>query len=77
MSKVEFNKRQKIIVYANGEKIEFDEQTRLDFKEVFLIKHNVTKIGIYFSSGVSVETNSIEDFLNYQISIPQKFKGNY
>ncbi|XP_046863081.1 protein mesh-like isoform X2 [Xenia sp. Carnegie-2017] len=73
---VEFNKRQKIIVYSNGEKIEFDEQTRLDFKEVFLIKHNVTKIGIYFSSGVSVETKSIEDFLNYQISIPQKFKGN-
>lgn len=75
--KVEYNSRRSIVAFVNGEKIEFDEQRRLDFRDVFVIKHNETEVGIYFSSGVSVETKSIDQFLTYQISIPTRFKGNY
>ena len=62
-------------VFVNGHLIEFDEQTRLDFSGVYIQKHNQSKIGIYFTSGVSIDTRAIEDFLVYLISIPTRFKG--
>ena len=64
-------------VFVNGDQIEFDEQTRLDFSGVYVQKHNQSKIGIYFTSGVSISTRAIEGFLIYQISIPTRFKGLY
>ena len=64
-------------VFVNGHLIEFDEQTRLDFSGVYIQKHNQSKIGIYFTSGVSIDTTAIEDFLVYQISVPTRFKGLY
>ena len=64
-------------VSVNGDRIEFDEQARLDFSGVYIQKHNQSKIGIYFTSGVSMDTRAIEDFLVYQISIPTRFKGLY
>jgi hypothetical protein len=60
---------------VNGDRVEFDEQTRLDFSGVFIEKRNQTRIGIYFTSGISVNTRAIEEFLTYQISIPARFKG--
>ena len=72
---MEFNNRRMIDVFVNGERVEFDEQTRLDFSRVFIVKQNQTKIGVYFDSGVSIDTRTIEDFLTYQISIPVRFKG--
>ena len=62
-------------VFVNGDPIEFDKQTRLDFSGVYIQKHNESKIGIYFTSGVSIDTRAIEDFLVYQISVPTRFKG--
>jgi hypothetical protein len=73
--KVEFNRRRKIDVWVNRERVEFDEQTRLDFTGVFAARQNQSKIVIYFNSGVSIAIKAIEDFLTYQISIPTKFKG--
>ena len=64
-------------VFVNGERVEFDEQSRLDFLGVFIVQQNQSKIGIYFNSGVSIVTKTIEDFLTYQISIPTRFKGNW
>ena len=64
-------------VFLNGERVEFDEQTRLDFSDVIVVKQNQSKIGIYFSSGVSIDTKSIDGFLTYQMSIPKGFKGQY
>ena len=66
-----------IDVFVNGERVEFDEQSRLDFSGVFIVQQNQSKIGIYFNSGVSIVTKAIEDFLTYQISIPTRFKGNW
>ena len=64
-------------MFVNGERVEFDEQTRLDFSGVFIVKQNQSKLGIYFTSGVSVAIKAKEDFLTYQISIPTRFKGLY
>ena len=64
-------------VLINGDRVEFDEQKRLDFAGVFILKHNQSKIGVYFTSGVSIDIRAIEDFLAYQISIPTRFKGLY
>ena len=72
---VEFNNRRMINVFVNGERVEFDEQTTLEFSRVIVEKQNRSKIGIYFHSGVSVDIKAIEDFLIYQISIPARFKG--
>ena len=59
----------------NGDRVEFDEQTRLDFSGVLIEKRNQSKIGIHFTSGISIDIKAIEDFLTYQISIPTRFKG--
>ena len=72
---VEFNSRRKIDVFVNRERVEFDEQTRLDFTGIFAVRENKSKISIYFTSGVSVVVKVVENFLTYQISIPTKFKG--
>ena len=64
-------------VFLNGERAEFDEQTRLDFSRVTVVKQNQSKVGIYFNSGVSVYTEAIKGFLIYQMSIPKQFKGRY
>ena len=75
---VEFNNRRMLDVFLNGERVEFDEQTRLDFSRVTVVKQNQSKVGIYFNSGVSIDSGvSIEGFLVYQISIPKQFKGRY
>ena len=74
---VEYNSRRLIDVYVNGDRIEFDEQTRLDFDGVFIQKYNDSKIGIYLNSGVSIVTRAIENFLVYEISIPTRFKGKH
>ena len=66
-----------IDVFVSGDRVEFDEQTRLDFSGVFIIKQNQSEIGMYFTSGISIDTKAIEDFLTYQISIPTRFKGLY
>ncbi|XP_028415613.1 sushi domain-containing protein 2-like [Dendronephthya gigantea] len=71
----EFNNRRRVDVLVNGEHVEFDEQTRLDFTGVFIVKQNQSKFGTYFTSGVAVVVTSVEDFLNYQISVPLRFKG--
>ncbi|XP_028417110.1 sushi domain-containing protein 2-like [Dendronephthya gigantea] len=71
----EFNRRRSIDVLVNGERVEFDEQTRLDFTGVFIVKQNQTKFGTYFTSGVAIVVTSVEDFLTYQISVPLRFKG--
>jgi hypothetical protein len=60
---------------VNGDRVEFDEQTRLDFSGVLIEKRNQSKIGIHFTSGISIDIKAIEDFLTYQISIPTRFKG--
>ncbi len=75
--KVKFNSRRKIDVFVNGERVEFDEQSRLDFTGVFVVQQNQSEITIYFTSGISVAIKAIEDFLTYQISIPTRFKGLY
>ncbi len=75
--KVEFNSRRMVDVFVNGDRVEFDEQTRLDFSGVFIVRQNQSGIGIYFTSGISINTRAIEDFLTYQISIPIRFKGLY
>lgn len=75
--KIDFNSRRRLDVFVNGERVEFDEQTRLDFSGVFIVKQNQSKLGIYFTSGVSVAIKAKEDFLTYQISIPTRFKGLY
>jgi hypothetical protein len=75
--KVEYNSRRTIDVFVNGDRIEFDEQTRLDFSEVFIVKNNQSKINVHFTSGVSIDIRAIEEFLVYQISIPTRFKGLY
>lgn len=62
-------------VFLNGERVEFDEQTRLDFSRVTVEKQNQSKIGVYFNSGVSIDAKAIEGFLTYQMSIPKRFKG--
>ncbi|CAB4032217.1 Hypothetical predicted protein [Paramuricea clavata] len=72
---IDFNSRRRLDVLVNGERVEFDEQTRLDFSGVFIVKQNQSKLGIYFTSGVSVTIKATEDFLTYQISIPTRFKG--
>ncbi|XP_028416703.1 sushi domain-containing protein 2-like, partial [Dendronephthya gigantea] len=71
----EFNRRRSIDVLVNGERVEFDEQTRLDFTGVFIVKQNQSKFGTYFASGVAIVVTSVEDFLTYQISVPLRFKG--
>lgn len=63
--------------FVNGDRVDFEEQSRLDFNEVFIVNQNHSKIGIYFAIGVSIDITSIENFLTYQISIPKRFKGNY
>jgi hypothetical protein len=75
--KIDFNSRRRLDVFVNGERVEFDEQTRLDFSGVFIVKQNQSKLGIYFTSGVSVAIKAIEHFLTYQISISTRFKGLY
>lgn len=62
-------------MFVNGERIGFDEQTRLDFTGVFIVKENQLKFGIYFTSGIIIGVTSVEDFLTYQISVPLRFKG--
>lgn len=64
-------------VFLNGERVDFDEQTRLDFSRVTVVKQNQSKVGIYFNSGVSIDTRAIKGFLIYQMSIPKQFKGRY
>ena len=64
-------------VFLNGERVEFDEETRLDFSKVTVVKQNQSRVGIYFNSGVSIDTKAIEGFLIYQMSVPKKFKGRY
>ena len=64
-------------VLVNGELIDFDEQSELDFTEVFVVKQNQSRINVYFSSGVSLTVIAIEQFLNYEILIPPRFKGWY
>ena len=64
-------------VHVSSALVEFDEQSRLDFTGVFIVKQNQSEVGIYFNSGLSVVAKSIESFLTYEISIPQKFKGQY
>ena len=73
--KVEFNRRRLIDVLVNGNHVEFDEQPRLDFLDVFITKRNRSKVSIFFTTGVSIDIKSIEDFLTYQISVPKRFKG--
>ena len=63
--------------FLNGERVEFDEQTRLDFSRVTVVKQNQSKVGIYFNSGVSIDARAIKGFLIYQMSIPKQFKGRY
>ena len=64
-------------VFLNGERVEFDEQTRLDFSRVIVVKQNQSRVGIYFNSGVSIDTRAIEGLLVYQMAIPKQFKGRY
>ena len=66
-----------IDVFVNGDRVEFDEQTRLDFSDVFLVRQNQSEIRIYFTSGIFIDTKETEGFLTYQISIPTRFKGSY
>ena len=75
LSKVEFNNRRLIDVLVNGNHVEFDEQSRLDFLDVFIVKRNGSKVSIFLTTGVSVDIKPIEDFLTYQISVPTRFKG--
>ena len=55
--------------------MEFDEQSRLDFKDVFIVNKNESKVSIFFHKGVSLEISAVEDFLSCQISVPTRFKG--
>ncbi|XP_028415602.1 sushi domain-containing protein 2-like isoform X2 [Dendronephthya gigantea] len=75
ITQVEFNSRRTIDVFINRERVVFDEQTRLDFTGVFIVKQNQAKFGIYMNSGVSIDVSAIEDFLTYEISVPVRFKG--
>ncbi|XP_028415599.1 sushi domain-containing protein 2-like isoform X2 [Dendronephthya gigantea] len=71
----EFNNRRSIDVLVNGERVEFDEQTRLDFTGVFIVKQNESIFRTYSTPGVAIVVTSVEDFLTYQISVPSRFKG--
>ncbi|XP_028416696.1 uncharacterized protein LOC114540886 [Dendronephthya gigantea] len=70
----EFNNRRSIDVLVNGERVEFDEQTRLDFTGVFIVKQNESIFRTYSTAGVAIVVTSVEDFLTYQISVPLRFK---
>ncbi|XP_028410519.1 sushi domain-containing protein 2-like isoform X2 [Dendronephthya gigantea] len=72
---IEYNKRRKIDVLVNGDRAEFDEESRLDYTGVFVVKQNQSKIGVYFASGESLHITVVEEFLTYQISIPVRYKG--
>ena len=75
--KVEYSSQRLIDVLVNGELVVFDEQSELDYSEVSVVKQNESRIRIYFGAGVSLTVIAIEQFLNYEILIPQRFKGWY
>ena len=62
-------------VFINEERMDFDEQSRLDFNGVFVINENRSKLSVFLNSGVSMDVKAIEELLLYEITIPVKFKG--
>ena len=62
-------------VLINEERMDFDEQSRLDFDGVFVINENRSKISVFLNSGVSMDVIATEELLLYEITIPVKFKG--
>ena len=62
-------------VFINGDRVDFDEQSTLDFIGVFVKKQNRSKLSVFFHSGVSIDVEAIEELLAYEISISARFKG--
>ena len=62
-------------VFINGDRVEFDEQSTLDFTGVFLTKQNQSKLSVFFHSGVSIAVKAMKELLAYEISISARFKG--
>ena len=62
-------------VFINGDRVEFDEQTTLDFTGVFVTKQNQSKLSVFFNSGVSIDVKAIKELLACEISISARFKG--
>ena len=62
-------------MFINEERMDFDEQSRLDFNGVFVINDNRSKLSVFLNSGVSMDVTATEELLLYEITIPVKFKG--
>ena len=62
-------------MFINEERMDFDEQSRLDFDGVFVINENRSKLSVFLNSGVSMDVKATEELLLYEITIPVKFKG--
>ena len=65
-------------VLVNKEKVEFDEQSILDFRGVSVTSYvNTSRFAVIFNSGISVTIEGHRELLGLQLLVPTAYKGIY
>ena len=73
---VHINGRNEMEVLVNGDQMEFNEESMMDFEGVIILKYNNTsKYSAIFSSGISVTVEKAGDILQMMLLVPPIFKG--
>ena len=64
-------------VLVNKEKVEFDEQSILDFRGVSVTSYvNTSRFAVIFNSGISVTIEGHRELLGLQLLVPTVYKGS-
>lgn len=74
---IQLNGRGLVDVLVNGERIDFDELSLLEFTGVSVLYYtNTTKYSVIFNSGISVTVEGQQELLGLVTLVPTIFKGN-
>nr|XP_058948028.1 protein mesh-like [Pocillopora verrucosa] len=74
---IQLNGRGLVDVLVNGERVDFDELSLLEFTGVSVLYYiNTTKYSVIFNSGISVTVEGQQELLGLVTLVPTVFKGN-